>query len=162
MPLFDMSRQTAALESEILAALARVCRSGRFVMGPECNELEASLASYCGTPHAVACASGSDALLLALMAAEIGPGDEVILPSYTFFATASAVTRLVDLGLEPFMVGSALVSTVAIRLVRTLCTKCREPYEADAATLNRLGGHARTTGGSITLYRGRGCPACSA
>jgi hypothetical protein len=70
-----------------------------------------------------------------------------------------AVTRLVDLGLEPFMVASSLVGVVSMRLVRTLCPKCREPYEAGASNLNRL-----TTGhpaeGTITLYRGRGCNAC--
>ena len=68
--------------------------SGRFVLGPECNQLEEAIAKICGTRHAVACASGSDALLLALMALGIGPGDEVIVPSFTFFATASAVSRL--------------------------------------------------------------------
>jgi len=75
---------------------------------------------------------------------------------------ASAVTRLIDLGLEAFMVGSALISAVGIRLVRTLCTKCREPYEADASTLNRLtGGTSDRQGSTITLYRGRGCPNCN-
>jgi len=73
---------------------------------------------------------------------------------------SSAVTRLIDLGLEAYMVASALVGVVAIRLVRTLCPKCREPYEADAATLNRLLGTSTTTGGSVTLYRGRGCSNC--
>jgi type IV pilus assembly protein PilB len=71
---------------------------------------------------------------------------------------AGAVTRLVDLGLEPFMVASSLVGVVAMRLVRTLCPRCREPYEADAATLNRL-----VTGkieGHVTLHRGRGCSQC--
>jgi dTDP-4-amino-4,6-dideoxygalactose transaminase len=94
VPLFDISRQHALLDAEIQAATTRVCRSGKFVLGPECVELETTFAAYCGTKHAVACASGSDALLLALMAYDIGPGDEVICPSYTFFATASAVTRL--------------------------------------------------------------------
>jgi type IV pilus assembly protein PilB len=70
-----------------------------------------------------------------------------------------AVTRLIDLGLEPFMVASALVGVVSMRLVRTLCPKCREPYEAGASNLNRLSaGHP--TDGTITLYRGRGCSHC--
>ncbi len=94
VPLFDVSRQHAALEAEILAALTRVCTSGKFVLGPDCTDLEAMLADYCGVKHAVACASGSDALLLALMAYDVGSGDEVVCPSYTFFATASAITRL--------------------------------------------------------------------
>jgi len=72
---------------------------------------------------------------------------------------ASAVTRLMDLGLEPFMVASSLVSVVSMRLVRTLCPRCRETYEVNASNLNRLG--ARDLGeGSVTLSRGRGCPHC--
>jgi dTDP-4-amino-4,6-dideoxygalactose transaminase len=94
VPLLDMQRQHAPLRAEIDAALIRVCDSGRFILGPECEQLERSIAVYCQTTQAVACASGSDALLLALMAADIGPGDDVLLPAYTFFATASAVWRL--------------------------------------------------------------------
>jgi dTDP-4-amino-4,6-dideoxygalactose transaminase len=94
VPLLDLSRQNQPLREELWAALERVCDSGRFILGPDCTELEERLAKYCQAQDAVACASGSDALLLALMALNIGPGDEVLLPSYTFFATASAVTRL--------------------------------------------------------------------
>lgn len=94
VPLIDMRRQFAALEEPILAALARVCRSGQYILGPECQALETALARLAGTEHAVACASGSDALLLAMMASGIGPDDEVLVPSYTFFATASAAWRL--------------------------------------------------------------------
>ena len=92
--LLALDRQYAALRDEIRAALDRVCDSGRFVLGPDVADLEAELARALDVPHAISCASGSDALLLALMALDIQPGDEVILPSYTFFATASAVTRL--------------------------------------------------------------------
>ena len=72
---------------------------------------------------------------------------------------AGAVTRLVDLGLEPFMVASSLVGVVSMRLVRTLCPRCREAYTVEAASLNRLGGH-HSDQGAITLYRGQGCPNC--
>jgi len=92
--LLALDRQYAVLREEIRAAIDRVCDSGRFVLGPDVSDLEAELARTLGVPHAISCASGSDALLLALMALDIAPGDEVILPSYTFFATASAVTRL--------------------------------------------------------------------
>src|SRR5204863_8230699 len=71
-----------------------VIDSGRFLHGPDVTKLQQSVARICGVEHAVACASGSDALLLALMALDIGDGDEVIVPSFTFFATASAVWRL--------------------------------------------------------------------
>jgi dTDP-4-amino-4,6-dideoxygalactose transaminase len=92
--LLDLKRQYAVIKDEITDALQRVCDSGAFVLGPEVKTLEKSLAQYCQVEHSVACASGSDAILLALMAAEVGPGDEVIVPSFTFFATASAVSRL--------------------------------------------------------------------
>jgi dTDP-4-amino-4,6-dideoxygalactose transaminase len=94
VPLLDIGRGNAPLRDEILAAMARVVDSGRFLFGPDVQQLEQSVAQLSGTQHAVACASGSDALLLALMALDIGEGDEVIVPSFTFFATASAVWRL--------------------------------------------------------------------
>jgi len=94
VPLLALDRQYAVLRDEIRGALDRVCDSGKFVLGPDVHDLEAELARSLGVPHVISCASGSDALLLALMAVDIKPGDEVILPSYTFFATASAVTRL--------------------------------------------------------------------
>jgi len=71
---------------------------------------------------------------------------------------AGAVTRLIDLGLEPFMVSSALVGVVSIRLVRVICPRCKETYEADASTLQKIGGTGLE--GNITLYRGAGCPHC--
>jgi len=92
--LLALDRQYAVLREEIHAAIDRVCDSGRFVLGPDVGELEAEIARSLKVPHVITCASGSDALLLALMALDIKAGDEVILPSYTFFATASAVTRL--------------------------------------------------------------------
>ncbi|MCL2118093.1 MAG: DegT/DnrJ/EryC1/StrS family aminotransferase [Planctomycetaceae bacterium] len=92
--LLDLKRQYIEICDEIQAALRNVSDSGMFVLGPEVKKLEQSLAAYCQVEHAIGCASGSDALLLALMACDIGPGDEVIVPSFTFFATASAVTRL--------------------------------------------------------------------
>lgn len=94
VPMLDVTRQNGPLRNEINAAIAEVVESGAFVHGPACKEFEQAMAEHCGTRHAVGCASGSDALLLALMAVGIGPGDEVILPSFTFFATAGAVWRL--------------------------------------------------------------------
>lgn len=94
VPLIDVQRQYSELEHDVQAAIQRVCTSGRYVLGPENTDLEQALSKYCRAKHAIACASGSDALLLALMALDVGAGDEVILPSFTFFATASAVARL--------------------------------------------------------------------
>jgi dTDP-4-amino-4,6-dideoxygalactose transaminase len=101
VPLLDVGRGNRPLREEILAAIAKVVDSGRFLHGPEVGELECTVAGICGTKHAIGCASGSDALLLVLMALEVQPGDEVIVPSFTFFATASAVSRL---GAEPVFV----------------------------------------------------------
>ena len=94
VPLLDVGRGNGALKSEIMDSLSEIIDSGRFIGGAHCKALEESVADVAGTEFAVGCASGSDALLLALMAINIGPGDEVICPSFTFFATASAVSRL--------------------------------------------------------------------
>ncbi len=94
VPMLDVRRENTRLQAELDAAMAEVSQSGAFVHGPACAKFEAAMAAYCGTQHAVGCASGSDALLLSLMALGVGPGDEVIVPSFTFFATASAVWRL--------------------------------------------------------------------
>jgi dTDP-4-amino-4,6-dideoxygalactose transaminase len=89
-----VNRGNEPLREEILAAIGEVFDSGRFLYGPDVSKLEESVAKLCKVPHAVGCASGSDALLLSLMAFDVRPGDEVIVPSFTFFATASAVWRL--------------------------------------------------------------------
>lgn len=94
VPLLDVNRDNAPLRDEFIEALTGVVDSGRFLFGPDVVELEKEVASICQVPHAVGCASGSDALLLSLMALGIGPGDEVIVPSFTFFASVSCITRL--------------------------------------------------------------------
>ncbi len=93
IPLCDLRSQYQQLRPELLAAVARVLDSGQVVLGPEVEQFEAAVAASIGVPHAVGCASGSDALSLALAALEIGPGDEVIVPPFTFYATAGAVIR---------------------------------------------------------------------
>src|SRR5688572_12202766 len=80
------------MQAELDAAVLGVLASGRYILGPEGEALEKELAAYCGAPHAVGCNSGTDALHLPLVAAGIGPGDEVVLPAFTFFATAEAVS----------------------------------------------------------------------
>ncbi len=94
VPLLDLKEQNDILRPEIEAALARVLDTNGFILGKEVAELECELAGYCGTKYAIACASGSDAIVLALMALDVGPGDEVITTPYSFFATVSAITRL--------------------------------------------------------------------
>jgi dTDP-4-amino-4,6-dideoxygalactose transaminase len=94
VPLLDVGRGNAPHREEFLEAIGKVIDSGRFFFGPDVEELEREIAAYSQVDNAIGCASGSDALLLALMALEIGPGDEVIVPSFTFFASVSCITRL--------------------------------------------------------------------
>ena len=93
VPLFDTKIQNNALATDLQAAFARVLASGQFILGPEVQAFERQCAEHLGVRHALGISSGTDAILLALMALGIGPGDEVICPSFTFFATAGCVAR---------------------------------------------------------------------
>lgn len=94
LPSFDLKRNFKRVKGEIAEALERVLESQRFILGPEVEKFEAEIASYLGVEHAIGCASGSDALLLALLALDVSEKDEVITTPYTFFATASCIARL--------------------------------------------------------------------
>jgi dTDP-4-amino-4,6-dideoxygalactose transaminase len=94
VPLLDLQPQYAPLRDEIRAAIDEVCDTQSLILGPAVERFETHLAAYCHTPHALGVSSGTDALLIALMALGIGPGDEVIVPAFTFFATAGCVSRL--------------------------------------------------------------------
>jgi dTDP-4-amino-4,6-dideoxygalactose transaminase len=93
VPLLDVNAQNLPLEAELTAAFTRVLRSGQFIMGPEVEALESEIAGMVEAKHGIGCSSGTDAILLALMALNIGPGDEVLVPTFTFFATAGCVAR---------------------------------------------------------------------
>lgn len=93
-PFLDLKAQYSQIKAEIQHAVARVLDSQHFILGPEVAALEVEIAKYVGSEFAIGCASGSDALLLALMALEIGPGDEVITTPFTFVATAGSIARL--------------------------------------------------------------------
>jgi dTDP-4-amino-4,6-dideoxygalactose transaminase len=94
VPLLDLTAQYSAIRAEIRQAIDAVLESQRFVLGSNVSAFESEMARFCRAPHAVGVASGSDALLLALMAIGVSQGDEVITTSFTFFATAAAVVRL--------------------------------------------------------------------
>src|SRR5215472_18404025 len=94
IPFMDVAGQRRRLGARIDAAIARVTEHCQFILGPEVRALEAELANFCGARHAVSCASGTDALVLVLMAKGIGPGDAVICPAFTFCATAEVVALL--------------------------------------------------------------------
>jgi len=116
VPLLDLRAQFATIREEINAAIQRVVEAQQFILGPEVESLEREVASYCRANHAVGCSSGTDALLLALMAFDIGPGDEVITTPYSFFATAGVIQRLgakpvfVDIDPESFNIDVAAVA----------------------------------------------------
>jgi dTDP-4-amino-4,6-dideoxygalactose transaminase len=104
VPMLDLVAEHTPYRGELLAAFERVLDSGRFVLGPEVEAFEREIAAWIGVPHAIGVSNGSDALLLALQAVDVGPGDEVICPTFTFFATAGAIARL---GGIPVFVDSA-------------------------------------------------------
>src|SRR6185436_6275023 len=101
VPLLNLQAQYASLRDDVRAAVDQVFESQHFVLGNYGRELEKSVAEYSQVRHAIGCASGSDALLLALMALDVGSGDEVITTPFTFFATGAAIARL---GAKPVFV----------------------------------------------------------
>jgi dTDP-4-amino-4,6-dideoxygalactose transaminase len=115
VPLLDLKAQYAPIREEIRAAMDRVCDSQELILGKEVAALEEELARFCGVSRTLGVSSGTDALLVALMAANVGPGDEVITPAYSFFATAGVVARLgarpvfVDIEAETFNLDSRQV-----------------------------------------------------
>ncbi len=118
VPMLDFSRQFASLRQELLDAIERVCSSQQFILGPQVESFERAAAAVCGAPHAVGCASGTDALWLALAAANIGPGDAVVTTPFSFFATVSAILRcgaqpvLADIDPATFNLSAASVEEV--------------------------------------------------
>jgi dTDP-4-amino-4,6-dideoxygalactose transaminase len=126
VPLLDLGAQYRPLRDEILAAITRVCDSQRFIMGPEITALEGELARMLGIEHAIAVSSGTDALLLALMALGVGQGDEVVTSVYSFFATAGAIVRLgarpvfVDIEPETFNIDAARIRSAMTSRTRAI------------------------------------------
>ena len=116
IPLLDLRQQYAAWQVELETAVLKVMRETWYILGPEVGELETRLAKYTSAKHVIACSSGSDALLLALQALDVGTDDEVITTPFTFFATAGAIARLgakpvfVDIDPETFNINPAVIA----------------------------------------------------
>ena len=115
MQFIDLAAQQALIKDEIDAGIERVLAHGMYVLGPEVSELEQALADFAGTKHCIACANGTDALQIAQMVYGIGPGDEVIVPGFTFIATAETVALLgakpvyVDIDPRTYNINPALI-----------------------------------------------------
>jgi dTDP-4-amino-4,6-dideoxygalactose transaminase len=126
IPPLDLKRQYAAIKNEIDSAIQNVLNHGGFVLGPEVKELEGKLAEYCGAKHGIGVASGTDALLLSLMAVGTGPGDEIITSTFTFFATGGVIARLgarpvfVDIDPKTFNINPALVEKAITSRTRAI------------------------------------------
>ncbi len=93
VPMLDLQRQYEQIRAEVLAAVGRVCASQHYILGEDVEAFEREIADFCGVKHAVGCASGTDAIWLALAGAGVGPGDQVITTPFSFFASASAIIR---------------------------------------------------------------------
>jgi dTDP-4-amino-4,6-dideoxygalactose transaminase len=126
VPLLDINRDNGPHREAFIEAISQVIDSGRFLYGPDVSELEREIAAYSQVENAVGCASGSDALLLALMALGIGPGDEVIVPSFTFFASVSCITRLgatpifVDIRPDTFNIDAELIEPAITKRTKAI------------------------------------------
>jgi dTDP-4-amino-4,6-dideoxygalactose transaminase len=147
VPLLDLQAQYATIREEVRAAIDRVCDSQHFILGPEVSSFEGEVAAFCDARFAVGVSSGTDALLLALMAVGVGPGDEVVTSTYSFFATAGTIARLgarpvfVDIepatfNLDPTMLASRLTARTKAVVPVHLFGRCCDmgAVEAVAAT----------------------------
>jgi dTDP-4-amino-4,6-dideoxygalactose transaminase len=145
VPLLDLKAQYRAIKPAVDAAVQRVVESQYFILGPEVSGLEAEVAAYCNTAYGIGVASGTDALLVALMALDIGPGDVVITTPYTFFATAGVIARLgarpvfVDIERDSFNMDAAAAAAAVTSRTRALLPVHLYGRVAELAPLLRLG-----------------------
>ncbi|UOM33998.1 DegT/DnrJ/EryC1/StrS aminotransferase family protein [Acuticoccus sp. I52.16.1] len=174
IPLFDLKRQQARLRFDIDRRIAKALDHGQYILGPEVTELEHDLAAFCGVKHCIAVSSGRDALIMALMAMGIGPGDAVLVPAFTFSATAAVVLTVgatpifVDVDPATYNMGAAEIDgAVASAKARGLTPKAVMPVDlfgrpadytalkavADMHGLPLIADAAQSFGGSVGAKR---------
>jgi len=148
VPLLDLKTQyQGAVQADINAAVARVFESQQFILGPMVKECEAAVAKYCGCSHGIGVSSGTDALLVALMAENIGPGDEVITTPYSFFATAGSIVRVgakpvfVDIDPATFNINPALIKEKINRKTKAIIPVHLYGQMAEMDEIMRLAGN---------------------
>ena len=126
VPLFDLKPQYGSLASELDTAISEVVKSQYFILGPEVEFFEKGVAEYCGVEHAIGVSSGTDALIVAMMAMGIGEGDEVITTPYTFFGTVGSIVRLgakpvfVDIESDSFNIGVSKIEAAITEKTRAI------------------------------------------
>ena len=144
IPFADLGAQYGAIKDEVDSAIARVIAHGRFILGPEVAEMEQALADFAGVGHCISVASGTEALLISLMALGIGAGDEVIVPAFTFAATAEvallvgATPVLVDIEADTCNIDAALIAAAVTERTRAIIPVGLYGQPADMAEINAI------------------------
>ncbi|MCH9770032.1 MAG: DegT/DnrJ/EryC1/StrS family aminotransferase [Gammaproteobacteria bacterium] len=144
MEFVDLKSQYKDLADEINSRMQRVLEHGQFVMGPEVSELEQQLAKFIDVPHCITCSDGTNALLLAMMALEVGPGDEVITTPFSFFATAEMILLLgakpvfVDIDLESYNLNPKLVEMALTKRTKAIMAVSLFGQMADMTAINAI------------------------
>jgi dTDP-4-amino-4,6-dideoxygalactose transaminase len=146
VPLLDLKQQYATIRDEVLRVTGEIFESQQFILGKRVEEFEQAFAAYCNSRHSVGVSSGTDALLIALMVLGIKPGDEVIVPSYSFFATAGVVDRLgavpvfVDIDLADYNIDAARIEQKITNKTKLIMPVHLYGQMADMIEINRLAG----------------------
>jgi UDP-2-acetamido-2-deoxy-ribo-hexuluronate aminotransferase len=140
MQFIDLKAQSSLIEDRLIDRFKAVLKHGAYIMGPEVSELETELASFVGVPHAIGVSSGTDALMIALMALDVGPGDEILIPTFSFFATAGVLATVaakpvfVDIerdtyNMDPNLIEAAITSKTKAIMPVSLYGQCAD-YDA--------------------------------
>ena len=144
IPFFDLAAQQAVIKQQIDANISKVLRHGKYILGPEVSQLEERLCEYTGAKYCITCANGTDALQIALMAIGVGSGDEVIIPAFSYIATAEAAALLgakpvyVDVDLVSFNINPALIEEKITPKTRAIIAVSLYGQPADFKKINSI------------------------